>query len=363
MSANPAAATLVFRQALKVTHELQLTDVVRSLQRVLHSSLGDAFRATQCLVDARKAYETSLRISVALKDLRGQGVDLHRLAALALTEGLMDDALAHYRAALRLFEEIGDRSSAAIAKHSIGQVMLERKRWTEAEQHTHEAARTRSELGDQPGAAQSWTQLATVVEKSGRANNAEALYRKALEAARKSRNPVLLRRQLVSLAKHLIAQTDNLEMAIDLLDEALSEVSLETLSPDVWPIYGLLADVLSEEGHKTGDPLRLEQSSNYRHIEKFGPRLQATLADIREEPSLARAVLLARLGRCLVMGGRVDIALSFLEEALVVTGQLPAGDDAQILQSAIEIEFARALAATGHLEPAQQARRRGTGAQ
>ena len=352
---KPAAAAAVFRQALGVTDKIALTDGVKGLRCMLHSSLGDAYRASGQLQEAREAYEAALELSKTFKDRRAQGVDLDHLGALALAEGKIDDALAHYRAALDLFQDIGERGSVAIAHHNMGRVLKEAQRWEEAEQQTIDAARMRGDLGDHAGAAQSWAQLASIGEKTGRPGETLDWHRKALEAARKSGHPILLRHQLAALASHLRTNADSIGEAVGLLQEALVAVTFETFTPDVWSIYGILADVLDQPESGPAGSARHTEALKYRHVQQFGPRLQTTLAEIGEHASLARAVLLARFGRCFLMGGRLDLAVTLLQEAATVAAKLPRGDDADDLWSATETELGGALAAASHSDAARKA--------
>jgi SagB-type dehydrogenase family enzyme len=341
---KPAAAMGTFRQALNLTRKIALTDGVEGLRCMLQSSLGDAYRAAGHLSEARKAYEAALELSTARNDRRAQGIDLDHLGALALTEGRLDDALVHYRAALDLFELTGERASAAIARHHLGRALLEAQQWEEAEKSTREAAQLRTDLGDVVGAAQSSAQLAFICEKAGRPDAAENWHRKALAAARTSKDPFLLRHQLAALANHLRARAEGVTEALELLREALGAVTIETFSTDVWVIYGLLADIL--DGQAGGEDAE-RQARNYRHVEQFGPRLQSTLAEIGEVASLARAVLLARFGRCFLIGGRPDLGVIFLQEAWSTAHKLTPSDDARKLLSATQIELGSALIAGG----------------
>ena len=70
---KPAAAAAIFRQALGVTDKIAITDGVKGLRCMLQSSLGDAYRASGQLVEARKAYEAALELSKTFKDRRSSG--------------------------------------------------------------------------------------------------------------------------------------------------------------------------------------------------------------------------------------------------------------------------------------------------
>src|SRR5437773_1093401 len=69
-------AVAQFRESIAVTERLASSDGVKQLRGVLHSDLGDAFRATGHHAKAREAYEAALRTAEELKDPRAQSVDL-----------------------------------------------------------------------------------------------------------------------------------------------------------------------------------------------------------------------------------------------------------------------------------------------
>ena len=270
-----------------------------------------------------------------------------------MTEGKIEDALKHYRAALDVFQGAGDRKAVGVAYHNMGRALHESQRWEEAERHTLDAARMRDDLEDHVGAAQSWALLASIGEKTGRLDAARDYHRKGLEAARKSGHPVLLRHHLATLANCLRTTADGTDEALELIHEALNAVSLETFTPDVWSIYGMLADLLERPGTGEADSAPQRQSLNYRHVQQFGPRLQQTLSELSEQVSLARAALLARFGRCFLMGSRPDLAVTLLQEAAAVAARLT-GDDANDLHTATEAELGAALGAAGHSDAGRE---------
>jgi SagB-type dehydrogenase family enzyme len=349
MAAKPTAAMALFRQAIGITHKITATHGTKALRGMLQSSLGDAYRSAGQPEQAREAYEEALGISKSLGDKRAQGVDLDHLGALALVQGRFDDALANYREALALFQAAGEHASAAVAQHNVARVLSEAKRWGEADSEMREAARARSGLGDHAGAAQSWTQLASNAAEAGSRAAATDCLREALASARASGDPVLLRHQQAVLADHLRADEDGLDEALGLLREAIDGISIESFSPDVWSIYAILADILGE----ADDPETKSRAAGYYHVQQFGPQLQATLTGIGEQASLARALLLARFGRCFLIGGRPDLASTFLQETLATAAKLPDTADARNLTSATELEFGGMIAAAGQHETAK----------
>ena len=357
MSADPAAAAATFKQGLDVTDKIPLTDGVRGVQCALHSGLGDAYRAMGRLGDARKAYEAALALSTALKDLRAQGIDLDHLGALALAEGRLDDALAHYEAALGLFQKQRDRASEAVARHHMGRVLQAAQRWQLAEGQLLEAARLREELGDPAGAAQSWSQLAAIAESTGRAEEAEARHRKALAAARQSRQAGPAEAPSVRPC----------EPPPGAAAEKGRGKEAHRGSADRGHGRELCRRRLGRLRHAgrharhgcrrsgAAQAVLQAQARNFRHVQQFGPRLQETLAGLGPEPSYARAVLTHRLGRCFLLGNRFDLALGFFEQALAVAAQLPPSDPVKGLQVLVRMELAGGLRAGSMLPEARKA--------
>ena len=161
-------AVLHVREAIDVIGRLAPSDGVKSLRGTLRSDLGDALRAGGHYADARKAYEAALKIAEELNDLRGQGVDLGRLGALALAEGNLEEARTRQQAALRLLQQLHEPEMEAAAWHQLGRIHHQRRQWDEAERHYREAARISEERGHLAAAAQTWNQLVVLAHDAGK---------------------------------------------------------------------------------------------------------------------------------------------------------------------------------------------------
>ena len=144
------------------------SDGLKGLRGTLRSDLGDALRAGGHYGDARKAYEAALKIAEELNDLRGQGVDLGRLGALALAEGNLEEARTRQQAALRLFQQLHEPEMEAAAWHQLGRIHHQQRQWDEAERHYREAARISEERGHLAAAAQTWNQLVVLAHEAGK---------------------------------------------------------------------------------------------------------------------------------------------------------------------------------------------------
>jgi SagB-type dehydrogenase family enzyme len=354
-------AVAQFREGIAVTERLTPSDGVKQLRGVLHSDLGDTFRVTGNYAKAREAYEAALKTAEELKDPRGQGIDLGHLGALALAEGKLAEALECYRQALKLLQPIGEPTMEAVVWHQLGRVLQEMRQANQAEEHYLKAARILEQQGNLAGTVQTYSQLAILSQASGKLEAAEAWYRRAIDIDRKTGDRLQLRRHLSSLAGLLEDQPVRIAEARELAIEALSVAhTLDPTLPEIWATYGVLANIAGKEAATTTDSERraaLEsRARDYRQIEQYAPRFLATLARLGDTPSYSRAVLLERLGRCLQLGGRPDLAIVRLCEAMGAIEKLTAPDDGvEGFCGTLHSELGDALRATGQHAKAREA--------
>ena len=354
-------AVAQFRESIAVTKKLVPSDGVKQLCGVLHSDLGDAFRAAGHHAKARKAYEAALRTAAELNDPRGQGVDLGLLGALALAEGKVAEALECYRQALKLLKPVGEPAMEAVVWHQLGRVFQEMRQPDQAEEHYLEAARILEEQGNLAGAVQTYSQLAILSQASGKLEAAEAWYRRAIDIDRKIGNGLQLRRHLSGLAGLLEDQPLRIVEARDLAMEALAVAhTLDPTLPEIWATYGALANIVDKQAAAAEDSERRTTlqslARDYRQIEQYAPRFLATLARLGNTPSYSRAVILERFGRSLHMGGRPDLAIVRLREAMGVTEKLTSPDDGvEGLRGTLHSELGDALRASGQHAKAGEA--------
>ena len=309
---RPDFAVRHVREALDVLGQLAPSDGVKALRGALRSELGDALRADGRYSDARKAYEAALKIAEELSDVRGQGVDLGNLGALAMMEGKFDEALTRQREALRRFQQIHEPEMQAAAWHQLGRVYHQLRQTDQAVRHYEEAARINTECGRLAAAAQTWNQLAVLAQEAGQPETAEAWCRKALAVAQ----------------------------------------SLDPAAPASWKHYGVLADIVDQEARTTADDeeraaLSL-QSRHYRELEQRAPIISATLAQVGESPTFARAVLHGQLARCFHMGGRPDLAVACAREAIGIAAMLPSSHGLNSLLGVLFSDLGDMLRAAGH---------------
>jgi SagB-type dehydrogenase family enzyme len=308
LAARPKLAVARLRDALDVAGKLLPSDAVKSLRGTLRSELGDALRALNQPGEARKAYAAALKIAEDLRDIRGQGVDLSQLGALALTEGKVEEALEHFHAALSLFQQLGDPGLDAAAWQQLGRALEEAGQAEEAERHYREAARVSEAVGDLGAAARNWTQVAGLLaQQPGRLADARRFAQQALAVWQKR----------------------------------------GAASGQVWKTYALLADIAEREASTTehqGSRAALEtQARNYRELERRAPLLFATLAGLPLGPNCGRAVLLGRIGRSFRLGGSLEPAIAHLREAVDISRKTAAS----ALQGTLHIELGDTLLSSG----------------
>lgn len=329
MESQPRVAANFLQQSIDIVEKLETTEVTAALQGVIQSELGQVFGSLGQLGPAREAFEAAIEIARGNKDQRALAIDLDHLGVLLLREGKFNDATARFEAALSIFKDLSQQGAQAIARHHLGMAAEQEGQWERAEQQFAEAGHLLTDSGDYVNAARLYAKAATAAENHGPSQVAESWYRKALEHSRLGTVPTDLRRHLSSLAIILQSQPGRSAEARELLEEALAagENSLEL---DVWKLYGQLADVLMIDAASAGNPLTVQaltsSAQNYLHICNYGPRLLATLKQIGDEPSFGAAVILERLGRCCLQGGRPAPAVILLRQAIAALDTVDATD-------------------------------------
>jgi SagB-type dehydrogenase family enzyme len=360
LGGQPDLAVEHLRDAIGVAGRLAPSKGVKTLRCTLRSELGDALRAKGQYGDARRAYQAALTIAEELHDLRGQGIDLGRLGGLALASGDLEEALTRSQAALALFRRLREPAAEAVVWHQLGRIFQERRQWDEADRHYREAVRINEERGDMAGARQSWSQLVVLNQEAGRPDAAEEWCRKAIAAHRRVGISMHLVRRLSELAALLGNLPGRLGEARHLAEEALGIAhSLDPGAAEAWRVYGILADVSDKEAAVTADSRRRAglqaQARDYHELERRAPLIAAIADRIGEAPSYGRAVILGRLGRCFHAGGRPDLGVTHLRQALGVAGELAPSDARRALQSSLQAELGQGLRAMGRDREAQEA--------
>ena len=328
------------REALDGAGRLAPSDNVRRLRCSLRSGLGDALRSGGHPEEARRAYLAALEIGRELHDPRSQGVDQARLGALALDQGDTGEALERYRDSLAALRELKEPAVEAAAWHRLGRLFRQLGESDEADRHYREAARLREGRGDLAAADQTWTELVELHRDAGRSGEAEQWCRKAIEGHGRAGPSLQLARWLVTLAELLQASPGRAEQARQVAEQALALAQrLDPVAAEVWAAYGVLGEILQE---------RVE----LRELARRAPLIAAAAQRTGPSPTLGRAVLLGRLGRCFTAGGRADLAVAYLREAVRVAEQVPEADDSADLLGMLWTELGDVLTMQGKIEDA-----------
>ncbi len=340
------------RDAIEVIGTLAPSDGVKALRGTLRSELGDALRASGQFGEAKKAYEAALKIAEERGDLRGQGIDVSHLGSLALTAGDFEAALTHQRRALQLFQRLHEPDLEAAAWHQLGRVHHERREWDEAERHYQEAARITEERGRLAEAARTWNQLALLAQETGKPETAEERYRKTIEIDRRIGNRTQLTDHLNGLADLLRRRPDRLGDARQLIEEALVIAqSVDPTAAETWKHYGVLADLIDADARATTDAEQKAalhmRARDYREVQQHAPALCAVLTRIGDSQTLGKAVIVGQLGRSFHVGGRTDLAIAYVREALAITELLPQSEGVKGLRGWLQSTLGDMFRAAG----------------
>ena len=151
--------------------------------------------------------------------------------------------------------------------------------------------RSEERLGDRAGAARTWDQLAQMIESSGRPEEAEGWYRKALGARREVADPGSLAITLNNLANLLRRLPGRLDEARALAEESLAlSKTLDPAAAEIWKTYSILGDIAEAQGDRdSAADYRRQERSTYaafpgsRHaLRRHGPLIGAVVQTVAE---------------------------------------------------------------------------------
>ena len=288
---QPERAAASYRLALEVAGLLEQTNSVKRHMGSLQSDLGDVLRAMGNYDRARESYEASLAIYQEQKDNRQIAAVQGQLGTLALVQNNLTEAAQRYQEALQIFQQLNEPTSEATVWHQLGRTFQESRQWEAAEQAYRQSAQIKEAqglIGGSNGAATTWNQLAIVSEGAGKLKEAEAWYRKAIEADRVTNDAIGISRGLSNLAVLLQQFPNRLNEAQQLAEESIAiSQTLDPAAAQIWNTYGILAEI----SDKQGDPAKAKE---YRRLSRTArANFAGTEYELRQHAPLIEAVVMA----------------------------------------------------------------------
>lgn len=251
----------LYRQKLTELARLERSDGVRRQTSSAWMDLADVLRDQGNYSGAKEAYQAGLEISEKLGDKREVAVSKSQLGTLARRQAELVEAEECCKEAITLFRSIGEPMQEAMNTHNLGIVYQQAEQWEAAEQAYRQAARLMEEqglLGGNVSAAASWQQLAQICGYTGRHEEAEQWFRKALKALRAADEQPGIARTLNNLASLLANNPARLDEARAYAEEALAiSESLDPAAMQIWMTYTLLARIADQQGDSS-------QAAEYR---------------------------------------------------------------------------------------------------
>ena len=138
------------------------------------AGLGDVAAARGDLDAAATLHLRALAAFRAAGDAHGEGQALLNVGEVERRAGRNADALRTFHEAVRVFERINDRSCIAASNEGLARVAVDRHAWEEAEVLYRTAIESRRELGQSQAQIRSLIALAGVLAERGRAQDAAA---------------------------------------------------------------------------------------------------------------------------------------------------------------------------------------------
>ncbi len=283
----PAAAQSL-DDALKLSEQLESSDVVKQLRGTIYTELGIVFGQLGKYDQAQQTYEDSLAIYKELNDREGVAVVEGQLGSLAILQNDLATALERYHSALATFQQIQDLTKEAVAWQQLGTVYQECQDWAAADQAYRESARISEQQENITGAAATYGQLAILNERMQDLSQAEHWYRKALKIARKIGDQLSESKRLLNLADLLTKQSNRLPEANQLAIAALAiKESLDPAATEIWKTYGLLAKITTAQDEA-------DKAKEYRYLARTAKAAFAgTQYELRQHAPLIELVVAA----------------------------------------------------------------------
>lgn len=288
---------------------------------VLKSELADALSMKGDYPKSKAEYESVLKIMIEKNDIRSIAAINNQLAILAFRQKKLCEAERRYQETLSSSRHLQEPASEASALHGLGMVYQELQQLEIAEQAYRESARIYEIIGYSKNVAIIWNQLALLSMYTGNFSNAEAWYRKTIDAIKDTNDRVNLSLMLTNLADLLIQYfPQRMLEAQQLAEESLAiRKKLSLAVSEIWTTYNVLADIYEHQGERT-------QASKYRRQSRRS-RMEfiGTRYELRQFILLFTAMVGAVYGDIQSKNLAQDIIVMFRENGALPMQQLADG--------------------------------------
>lgn len=215
-------------------------------------NMGILSRIQGNLQESSEYFQGALEINREVGDRRIEGIVLGNLGNLYLDQDLIDEAIEYYEKALEIYIEVGDRRSEGIALGNLGNPFRDQERIEEALEHYQRALKLHREIGNRRSEGITLGNLGILHFQQDQLEEAFECYRKALEIHREIGNRRLEAITLDSLGM-LYMKKDLREETLECYRKAFPVIEELKLSAKEFDNYTelhryLLSSDLSEKG-------------------------------------------------------------------------------------------------------------------
>jgi len=274
-----------YRQGLAIGAQLEASDDVKRLMGTLQTDLADVLMDMEDYDEARIAYEVALAIYAELGATHSAAVVNGELGTLAMLQGnRQQEAPQRFREALTTFQQLNEPAAEAKAWNQLGLVYGKAQQWDAAEDAYRKSAQIEESQGNLAGAARTWVNLALFNANTGKLEEAEGWFRKALKRLDREKKSQTLN----ILADLLQNQPNRLEEARQLAKEALAiSKTLDPAAAEIWKTYYILAEIADKQGDTT-------HAKDYRRLSREARAAFAgTRYELRKHGQLISVVVAA----------------------------------------------------------------------
>lgn len=302
---NPEAAFDPLNRALAVTNS---TENLKSKADLLQA-IGIAYKRINRPEDALRCYQQSLEIKRKLGEKRGMAASLGEIAQVQRDLGDMRESEQNFREGLKLQREIGDKAGisstllnfAALLNDNLG-------RPDDALPLLRESLQIRRDIGNSSGEAVVLSNIGSVYLQKGQYSEGQTYFERALELRERANVPNDIADTLHNLAETLAKEGR--------FDQALAR-------------HRRALDLRRTSGDRRGAAIELygigtifDDQGRYGAAVKSKEEALASYRDNGLEKDMWLGEILSGVGRSLSLGGRMDDATKYLDQAMSLARDL-----------------------------------------